>query len=590
MSDDANVYMPAAEPSAPHSALAALAPGEHVLAAGFRVVRGYAPLREPLVLDKDVAVELRDGTTIYTDIFRPVGDGAFPVIVSWSPYGKSGGTDRLPHTLRMLVGVDQHELSGLMKWEGVDPARWCANGFAVCHPDARGVGDGEGDIQVFGVQEGRDICDLVEWLADQPWCTGKVGMAGNSWLAVCQWFAAAQQPAHLAAIAPWEGFCDVYRDVVAPGGIPDLGFIERIASKLPGRQRVESPTRAFGEHPLFDAYWANKEADVGAIAVPVYAVASYSSTVHCPGTFRAWRGLGSEHTWLRIHDRQEWPDFYDDANQEDLLRFMGHFLKGEDNGWERTARVRYSLLDLEGGDRTHLPADRFPPAGVTPVRFYLDGADPDLVTAAPAGERTAAYRALAHWGGLEYTVAFERETHVVGYPRLRLWVECEGHDDMDLFVFLQKLDVHGRHLEVQTSGEHNPLVGVLTHVTASVLKYHAALGRMRVSLRHLDTDRSTDAVPVQSFDRVEKLLLGQVVPVDIAIYPVGFLLYPGESLRLIVTGHNLVGAPMPGARGPKGDNHGRHIVHTGGRHDSHLVLPIRQVTAEPVGAPRATPA
>lgn len=159
-------------------------------------------MHEAVVFEKDTAVTLRDGTSIYTDVFRPVGDGPFPVIVSWSTYGKTSGTNRFNTILRSLVGVDQHKLSGLMKWEAVDPARWCPEGYAVCHPDARGAGRSEGDIQMFGDQEGRDAHDLIEWLASQPWCNGKVAMAGNSWLAVCQWFTADEQPPHLAAIAP----------------------------------------------------------------------------------------------------------------------------------------------------------------------------------------------------------------------------------------------------------------------------------------------------------------------------------------------------------------------------------------------------
>lgn len=66
--------------------------------------------------------------------------------------------------------------------------------------------------------------DLIEWLATQEWSNGKVGLANNSWLAASQWFAAAEQPPHLAASAPWKGFSDMYRDVVYGGGIPDPTF------------------------------------------------------------------------------------------------------------------------------------------------------------------------------------------------------------------------------------------------------------------------------------------------------------------------------------------------------------------------------
>ena len=573
-----NIFVPAKKYDESAGQFTAFDPGTRTLPAGFRFGKRYEPLPQDLVFEKDTAVTLRDGTTIYTDVFRPVGDGPFPVIVSWSPYGKTSGTSRMYTMLRTFVGVDQHKLSGLMKWEGADPARWCAQGYAVCQPDARGAGRSEGDIQFFGEQEGRDAHDLIEWLAQQPWCTGKVGMAGNSWLAVCQWFTAAEQPPHLAAIAPWEGFSDIYRDSIMQGGISDLGFMNNVSKQLQGSSRVENPTKALAAHPLVDDYWNTKAARVERINVPAYVVASYSSTVHTFGTFRAWERLTNSERWLRIHDRQEWPDFYQEENQQDLQRFFDHYLKGIDNGWEQTPRVRYSLLDLEGGDRIKNPAPAFPPPGVDMVPFYLDGTSETLAAERPAQEKTASYSADSRRGRIEYTVRFEEETVLVGHPRLKLWVEADGHDDMDIFVFLQKLDRAGKHLEVQNSGAGNPMVDLITHFTASVLKYHAAPGRMRASLRHMDPELSSDNLPVQSFDRVEKLRPGQVVDVDIATYPIGLLMHPGEQLRLIVTGRNIIGANMPSAGNPTADNHGRHIIHTGGEHASHLLLPIRKTT------------
>ena len=263
----------------------------------------------------------------------------------------------------------------------------------------------------------------------------------------------------------------------------------------------------------------------------------------------------------------------------DLLRFFDHFLKGADNGWEKTPRVRYSLLDIEGGDVTGRPAPCFPPPGVTRTPFYLDGAAPSLASALPKDEQAVSYDAESRKGRIEYTLAFDRETEIVGYPKLRLWVQADGHDDMDLFVFLQKLDRNGKHLEVQNSGVNNPVVGLITHFTASVLKYHAAPGCIRVSLRHPDPQPSTPDVPVQSFDRVQKLQPGQIVDVEIPVYAVGLLMHPGEQLRLIVTGHNIIGGSMPLAGNPAADNHGRHIIHTGGQYDSCFVLPIHRGAA-----------
>nr|WP_237330978.1 CocE/NonD family hydrolase [Streptomyces sp. BA2] len=287
-----------------------------------------------------------------------------------------------------MVGLDNGIVSGLEKFEGPDPAYWCARGYAICTPDIRGVANSEGDSVIWDRQEGRDCYDLIEWLGVQDWCTGKVAMSGTSYLAVSQWFTAAEQPPHLAAINPWEGVSDVYRDLVLRGGMPDTGFacLLQDNSYFGKGQKEDSLTEA-QRHPLMDDLWENKIPQFEKITVPAYVVASYSNTLHTAGTFRAWRRMASEDKWLRVHNSQEWPDYYDEANVEDLRRFFDHVLKGEDNGWEQTPRVRYSLLDLQGGDRVNVPADQFPPADVTSTKYYLDGRTRTLRTGAPRRSR-----------------------------------------------------------------------------------------------------------------------------------------------------------------------------------------------------------
>jgi uncharacterized protein len=92
-----------------------------------------------------VAVQLRDGVTIYVDVFRPVGKEKAPVIVAWSPYGKGQGSSQSVTGLYRLIGLDNGILSGLEKFEGPDPAYWCAQGYAIRNPDIRGVAHCEGD-------------------------------------------------------------------------------------------------------------------------------------------------------------------------------------------------------------------------------------------------------------------------------------------------------------------------------------------------------------------------------------------------------------------------------------------------------------
>lgn len=85
------------------------------------------------------------------------------------------------------LGIPRHATSGLEKWEAPDPAEWIPRGYAIVSSDARGIHYSEGDMAVYGTQEGRDGYDTIEWIGVQPWCNGSVGMAGNSWLGTTQW-------------------------------------------------------------------------------------------------------------------------------------------------------------------------------------------------------------------------------------------------------------------------------------------------------------------------------------------------------------------------------------------------------------------
>nr|WP_288700523.1 CocE/NonD family hydrolase [uncultured Secundilactobacillus sp.] len=219
--------------------------------------------------------------------------------------------------------------SGLTKFEAADPAYWVAHGYAVCNPDMRGIAHSEGNITEIGSQEAQDGYDLIEWIASQPWSSGKTALTGTSYLAWSQWFIAAEQPPHLTAINPTEGLSDGYRDLAYIGGIPDKNFINRLGANhvsATGALR-EDLTKEIDAYPLADAaVWQDKIADTSKIKVPAYVIGSYSNTLHTMGTFRAWRNLGSSEKWLRIHDRQEWPFYYDKDNTEELRRFMDYYL------------------------------------------------------------------------------------------------------------------------------------------------------------------------------------------------------------------------------------------------------------------------
>jgi len=578
LTDDQRMFLPSQPlPPARTGLLTGFDPGTRTLEAGFQIAPQFRAIPVDILFDKDVAVTLRDGVTIHVDVFRPAGAEQVPAIVAFSPYGKGQGTSASVMGVFGMVGLDNGIVSGLEKFEGPDPAYWCAQGYAICNPDIRGVVDSDGDSVLWDRQEGRDCYDLIEWLAEQPWCNGKVGMSGTSYLAVSQWFTAAEQPPHLAAINPWEGVSDVYRDLVMRGGMPDTGFAQQLQNgSFFGKNSKEDVISEAERYPLVNTLWENKIPDFDKIEVPAYVVASYSNTLHTAGTFRAWRRIASKQKWLRIHNSQEWPDYYDAANVEDLRRFFDRYLKDDDNGWEKTPRVRYSLLDLEGGDKVNVAADEFPPNGVTATRYYLDGQSRTLTTEPPTDAIAVDYDVNATPNAVSFIAKFDHETIMVGYPKAHLWVEARGADDMDLFVLVQKLDAYGTPLQQFTVPNQNARVHDLTDHGASILRYKGSDGRLRVSARRLDEELSTDDVPAHTFNQVEKLSAGEIVDVEIELLPIGLAFYPGEQLRFVVSAGNLLGTLMPAIREYRGANSGQHVIHTGGDHASYLQLPIHK--------------
>lgn len=566
-----------------HGLLSKFAPGTQILPAGWQVAPMFRPLPVDIVYEKDVAVTMRDGVAIYADVFRPAGTTEkVPVIIAWSPYGKSGGTAPRTTGLFNMLGMDNSQLSGLAKFEGPDPAYWCAQGYAICNPDARGIAHSEGDIHMIGTQEGRDGYDLIEWLAVQDWCNGKVGMSGTSYLAFSQWFIAAEQPPHLAAINPNEGLSDAYRDLSMRGGMPDLWFTKRLqvnhvnadTDKVKREDVYEEAIRyPFADNPI----WEDKIAKFDKITVPAYVVASYSNTLHTQGTFRAWRRMASKDKWLRIHNSQEWPDYYNEVNTEDRRRFFDYYLKGVNNSWDQTPRVRYALLDMEGGDILNQPANEFPPQDVRYRKFYLDGRTRTLTNEALSQKVKVIIDTQTDPGKASFITRFDKKNIMVGYPKVHLWIEAEGVDDMDLFVLVQKLDAHGNHLQQFLVPNQGAMMQDLTDNGGSVLKYKGSNGRLRVSARHLNEELSTDIIPAHSFDRIEKLKPDEIVEIEIDMFPIGLVFYPGEQLRFIISSKNDLGAIMPGTPGYTPENKGKLIIHTGGEYASYLQLPVKPV-------------
>lgn len=569
-------------------------PDTLILKAGGVRREGAMPLPCDILLERDVPIRLRDGVTIYADVFRPVGDEACPALLAWSPYGKEIGGQMLDD-VPMRSGVPLSATSGLEKFEGPDPAYWVAHGYAIVNPDKRGAYMSEGNLLYWGHEDALDGCDVIDWIASQKWSNGKVGMTGNSWLTVSQWFIAAERPEHLAAIAPWEGFCDHYRESGTRGGIPAPEFPEMIAETFASAHgMLEDQPRMIVERPFMCDYWEDKAARVENIEIPAYVVASYTNSVHTHGSFAGFRRMASKEKWLRVHNTSEWFDYYTPENVEDLRRFFDHYLKGIDNGWEQTPRVRLSVLNPGGTDIVGRAEEDFPLARTQYHKLYLSAADSALLTSLPADQAVSEYQSDSARHEVTYRYRMERPTEITGYMKLHLWVSAPDHDDMDLAVRVEKLSRDGQPLPDRTGN----LI--------------AATGLMRVSMRQLDEARSTEAEPYYTFTTEQKLKPGEIVPVEIEIWPMGLYFDEGEILQLTVGAYQPANAAIPFGSAsisvprdgftympgqpvemmtvggnatqcadpaevvvsPATHNAGRHRIYTGGEYDSYLYVPV----------------
>lgn len=530
---------------------------------------GFAPgsrVEDGMRIERDVAVKMRDGVTIYTDVYRPDGAENVPAIIAWSPYGKQPGKGpREPRGVGLTPEGDKWglvQISRYTKAEGPDPVWWTKRGYAVINPDARGAYKSEGNCRVADSGEGKDFHDLVEWVGTQSWCNGKVGASGNSWLAQAQWYMAAERPAHLAAIAPWEGWSDFFNEMLAPGGIPEVGFNGRLIAGRTGMGYTEDCMAMLQKYPLMNAYWEDKVARLERINVPASITVNFKH-FHALGSLNGFRRIASKDKWLRIVPTFEWPDFNELAHLQDLQRFFDHYLRGIDNSWPQTPRVRMAVLDPGGLDSVNLAENEWPLARTKYEKLYLDASSKAL-SAEPVSQESQTQHDQAS-GTTNFVYRFDRETQLTGYLKLRLWVEAADADDLDLFIYVQKLDHKGEFLPSYVMGHVHP----------------GAQGWLRVSHRELDTARSTPSEPVLERRRTQMLRPKEIVPVEIAIWPTSMLWHPNQQLRVVVSGH------LIDTRGPdwwEGFTYdsltrGTCIIHTGGKYDSHLLVPRIPTTA-----------
>jgi predicted acyl esterase len=519
-----------------------------------------------LSVERNVAIALADGTTVYVDLFRPLTDDVVPTLIAWGPYGKHNGGNVYAefHDEAGVkgAGVDPDWISPYTTFEGPDPKRWCAAGYAVMNVDPRGTWWSGGDFaSLWDEREARDVRDVIGWAAAQEWSNGRVGMTGVSYLAVAQWWAASLQPAGLAAINPCEGVTDIYREFAFHGGIPShFPTIWQHNRLKYSRSKVEAMADMMVEHPFVDDYWRSKLPNLSRIEVPAFVIASWSDQgLHTRGTLEAFNAISSEHKFLEVHGRKKWAHYHRPETVERTRRFFDRFLKDVDNGIEDDwpqIRLESRRRSYDGTVRT---PTAWPPAEATVRQLHLDANGGTLSETAPTTKATARYDAGPGGDEVAFDFVFHVPTEVVGGMRLHTWVSTTAGDDLDLFVGVKKVGSDGALVDF-------PFANVLE-------RGPVALGWLRVSHRELDLPRSTATRPWHPHTGERRVAPGEVVAVDVEIWPSLTQFAAGERLRLILRGSDFyTGAVM--SRHVDTRNVGDHVVHTGGHWDSTLTFSV----------------
>ncbi|KAK5696490.1 hypothetical protein LTR97_007792 [Elasticomyces elasticus] len=564
------------------------------------------PLTSDIQLEHDVQVIARDGARLYMDVYRPVEwQEKVPAILSWSPYGKKySALDMLPMTIWHSC-VKRSDLSGLEKFEGLDPATWCPKGYAIISVDARGAGNNDGHIGVLGSQEAEDGYDVVEAVAKLPWCNGRVGMAGNSYLAISQWFIAAQQPPSLKAIAPWEGLSDLYREQFWQVALRPQRFVDMLMLKFCSRggafsmdnfdlitkeilrghsgSGVEDFAEMYRRSPTINSFWKDKRVDFTKIKCPTYIRGSDVSGLHNMGSIRAWLEIPHDQKWIQWGSYQEWFELYSVPESEHYLTaFFDRYLRNADNGWEeKTPKVRWDVLQF--GDRKPIQdiVLKDYPVPDTEYRQLFLSENGKFSSSTPDNTQTLSYNSETKESFVEFTYTFPEASRLLGLPKTILYMSCDAQDDFVVYVLLRKKDKDGNNLmHLNFPIEASPIKSMAEidqKSTHSVNTHMGQLGILRASQRAIDPARSIHPqFPFHPHDKQEKVTPGTVVKLEIGIWAMGVDYDPGESLSFSISGKKQTAAEFTAWSAPRPDhemNHGLHKVYLGGEYPSSLIIP-----------------
>ncbi len=564
-------------------------------------------------IDWDVPITMDDSNILRADIFRPMNDGRYPVILTHGPYAKNlHFEDGYPNAWKLMCqdhpDVPRGSTNAFQSWEVVDPEKWVPDGFVCVRVDSRGAGRSAGFMDNFSQRETQDYYECIEWAGVQEWSNGKVGLNGISYYAINQYLVAGLNPPHLAAICTWEGAADFYRDGSYHGGVPSSfwgnwydmqvkvvqhglgtnGPTSRMNGELVCGPETLTPEeldknrldlkQAIHENPLCNTFFQQRSADWSKIKVPLFSAASWAGQgLHPRGNYEAFMNAASKEKWLEIHGLEHWTHFYTDYGVQLQKKFFNYFLKGEINGWDKQppvqmqARYPNETFGLRYENEWPLQRTQW-------THYWLDAKELSLNTDhAPKQESHQTY-VPANQGITFKTQPLKKQTELLGPIAAKLFVSSKTKD-ADLFLIVRVFDCVGKELVYQgTVDPHTPI----------------SQGWLRVSHRKLDPQKTLPYRPYHSHDEVQYVKENEIVEVDVEIWPTGLIIPPGYQIALTIQGRDYewegVGVRYSNFKNelkgcgpflhddpldrPPDIYNGEVTVHTGGKYASYLMLPI----------------
>lgn len=558
-----------------------------------------------MLLDKDVEICLSDGAIVRADVYRPQAEGKYPLLMTYGPYGKDSHiSQRMGARWERLKKRYPEVLTGssgrYLVFERPNPEQWVPHGYAVVHVDCRGSGRSPGKLDVNSPQEFRDFRDAIEWAGVQPWSNGKVGLLGISYYACGQWMVASLRPKYLAAILPWAGTCDFYRDRTRHEGIFCNGFVhnwweknvlenqngnaaspltdfvsgarstgpESFTAEQLAANRVDY-VKSVLSHPVLDDWYRERSADLSKIDVPALVVSSWGGLgLHLRGTIEGFIGIASKEKWLKVLDGPYSTTFLAPEGVAVQRRFFDRYLKGISNGWENEPRVEVEVRGTLGNPTRKVFASQWPLPETQWSRLHLDAFTKTLGSNAPKAEAQVGYDAMSE--GVMFTSApLDCDTEIAGSLKAKLQLSS-SKSDMDLFCTVLCLDPAGNEITFEANNEAMPL----------------SQGWLRVTQRKLDPVRSSDWQPVHTHEKREPLARGEIVEAEVEIWPTSVFLPKGSRLALVLQGKDYVGNGKPASSTTGRFVHtdpedrppelysGEHTVHTGGGKECYLQVPV----------------